>query len=82
MFTHKIFRIICYILWSDPKFLESPGKVRGRKAVLCLPCLHLQSKFQLFWNYTITKLSVKKAKLKTVFQDIKYSTRALSTRAG
>ena len=29
MFTHKIFRIICYIVWSDPKFLESPGKVSG-----------------------------------------------------
>lgn len=61
IFTHKSFRIISYILWSDPS--KVPVRFRGRKAVLCLPCLHLQSKFQLFWNYTITKLSVKKAKL-------------------
>ena len=61
IFTHKMFRIISYILWSDPS--KVPVRFRGRKAVLCLPCLHLQSKFQLFWNYTITKLSVKNAKL-------------------
>ena len=61
IFTHKRFRIISYILWSDPS--KVPVRFRGRKAVLCLPYLHLQSKFQLFWNYTITKLSVKKAKL-------------------
>ena len=61
IFTHKSFRIISYILWSDPS--KVPVRFQGRKAVLCLPCLHLQSKFQLFWNYTITKLSVKKAQL-------------------
>ena len=61
IFTYKMFRIISYILWSDPSKVLL--RFRGRKAVLCLPCLHVQSKFQLFWNYTITKLSVKKAKL-------------------
>ena len=61
IFTYKMFRIISYILWSDPSKVLL--RFRGRKAVLCFPCLHVQSKFQLFWNYTITKLSVKEAKL-------------------
>ena len=64
IFTHKMFRII-FLIYYDviPDFSKVPVRFQGRKAVLCLPCLHLQSKFQLFWNYTITKLSVKKAKL-------------------
>ena len=64
IFTHKMFRII-FLIYYDviPDFSKVPVRFQGRKAVLCLPCLHLQSKFQLFLNYTITKLSVKKAKL-------------------
>ena len=29
---------------------ESPGNFSGPKVVLCLPCLHLRSKFQWFWK--------------------------------
>ena len=52
--TFKAERYLHFFRYTRDRAIDIPlfsqGPVSG-KAVLCLPCLHSRSKFQLFWNW-------------------------------
>ena len=58
--TFKAERYLHFFRYTRDRAIDIPLFSQGpvsRKAVLCLPCLHSRSKFQLFWNWYYETIS-------------------------